>query len=497
MLASFRDVTFEWPNGQIVFQWISFVLEKKKYGLVGPNGVGKSTLARLLTGELKDFTGTLRTDKNLVFFRQNESAPECTVAEFVAEVWDNPEAIELLRGIDLERPCTLLSGGQWTRVRLAKAFAVARPFLILDEPTNHLDREGRERIIDFVRSYDAGLLLISHDRELLREVDETLELSSKGLQKFGGNWDFYEAERAAERRRALEALNSAKIARDRAHDERADRAVARERQNRHGKINAEKKGLPKIILGAMKRRAEVTTGKLNVQSQDKLNEAVADAFAAAENLKIESVLHPERPRIEIPENEILLFLEDFTYGFPNSLWAEPLSLTLRGPRKIAITGPNGAGKSTLLRLLAGHPLGGTAAGTLRLSPKPKALVTQSLSDLNESRSVLDHVREVSAMSEAELRKALARFLFRGNRVFSPLSELSGGERLRVVLAQALLRSEPAALLLLDEPTNHLDLSNIEFLETFLSSYPGAVIMASHDRDFLKRSGIEAEIPLKK
>ena len=499
MFVSFRHVTFEWPDGSLVFKNINVSLERRRYGLVGPNGIGKSTLVRLALGELAPSAGEVRRARAIHYVAQAAEAPGTSLGEWLDEsVWRDPQALRLLGDTDPALACTSLSGGQWMRARLGHALAQNAADLILDEPTNNLDREGREAVLEFVRDFPGALLVISHDRELLRAMDEILELSSQGLARFGGSWDLFDESREEERDRAEHALEKAKQARENAARARVEKLEAQAQRMRRGEAIAARGGIPRIAIGGLKRAAQQTMGRKIVETQARADAMVDAAVEKHRALKVEPVMFFKELAPQVPAQELIFSLENFNFRFhgaAGTLWPEPLTFHLRGPRKLALGGVNGSGKSTLLRLLRGESCDGEASGMLRTGPAPWAAIDQDHRALNPELSVLDNVRAASRMDETEARNRLAHFQIRGDMVFRLVKDLSGGERLRAALAQALLSAVTPSVLVLDEPTNNVDLPNIEFLESFLREFTGALIIVSHDRDFLRNAGVEEELVL--
>jgi ATPase subunit of ABC transporter with duplicated ATPase domains len=204
-----RGVSFEFSNGRELFKNLSFAFDAKLAALVGPNGIGKTVLAKLLIGEIQPTSGFIRRDSSVVLFPQHEVPQRITVDEYLTGDYQWSMLGErLLQNIERQRSCTMLSGGEWMRVRLARA--LRDDFLILDEPTNNLDREGRDAVHQFLHSRTGGALLISHDRECLQLCEEVYELSNRGLAKFGHGWSAYVAAKASERERVAAALDIAK-----------------------------------------------------------------------------------------------------------------------------------------------------------------------------------------------------------------------------------------------------------------------------------------------
>ena len=487
-----RDVAYELPNGRELFKQLNFSLTATRSALVGANGSGKTCLARLLAGDLEPTGGTIQRHGALSLFAQREPAAPIPVSDYLASVdqWSLTRD-RLLANIDQHALCTTLSGGQWMRVRLARALDDG--FLILDEPTNDLDREGRQAVFQFLRAHTGGVLLISHDRETLELCDEILELSNLGLMKFGGSWPEYVAEKDRERIRLGAALEQAKRERDAAVVHRVEQLARQEKRNRRGQAAAARGGIPRILAGGRKRLAQVTTGKRDVALVERAEAAVSKAHEAFADLKIEPVMYADLLGQELHSQKLIAEAHGFNIRYHDWLYPQDLDFSWRGNARLALRGPNGSGKSTLLRTLAGAEA--TTRGALNRGQLVTLYIDQRCSVLDDTLSILENVRCVASGSESEIRTHLARFLFTRDSVFQKAGALSGGERLRATLARSLLATHRPELLLLDEPTNNLDLVNIEFLERLIREFRGALIVVSHDLRFLESCGVTSQFEL--
>jgi ATPase subunit of ABC transporter with duplicated ATPase domains len=375
-------------------------------------------------------------------------------------------------------------------------------------------------LLEFLRHFRGGVLAISHDRELLDQMDEILELTSQGLKKYGGGWTHYEEARDHERAQLERNLETAKRLRDQSARERQERIEAQDKRQRRGAKQAERGGMPKILLGARKRRAQDTSGKIDSESRERSELAVSEAWQAYQALKFDPVIFAKLQSSKLPAQQLIFEAVDYNIRFAGDdawLWREDLRLSIRGPKKIAIRGGNGSGKSTLLKRLASenspheasaHLTSAEERGLLKCGPCRFASIDQDphwqLNAHAGQLSLLEFAREhvlsaptakAAVLTEPALRGGLAAFLFPGDQVHKRLHQLSGGERLRLQLALAFLSPVPPEVLLLDEPTNNLDLPNIEFLEGALNSFQGGVIIASHDEWFLSKVRLDDEIRL--
>jgi ATPase subunit of ABC transporter with duplicated ATPase domains len=467
-----HDVSFELPNGRLLFQHLSVSFESRVTALVGPNGVGKSCFARILAGELEPSSGRVIRRGRVAYFAQNEAPPAGSAA-------------------------ASLSGGQWMRVRLSRVLNDDdADFLILDEPTNDLDRDGRAMVGEFLSAFSGGVLLISHDRELLSICDDVIEFSNRGIARYGLGWNDYVAEKERERAGLARELEVARHARDHSREERRSALDRQEKRNRAGARAGGRGGLPKILLGARKRRAQSTSGRIDASTLERADSAVSAAFEAYREMKVDPVMYAGLLAREVPSNTLIAEAHGFNVAYDGEpsrgfVFAGDLDFVWRGPIRLAIRGANGSGKSTLLRALLGESSMQSFAeirGTFVRSSLPVLYVDQRCSVLDGSLSVLENLSE-SSLSETEKRNGLAKFLFTGDRVFQKVRDLSGGERLRAALAKGFLSGVAPGLLILDEPTNNLDLANIEFLENLLRQFKGALIVVSHDEVFLENAGL--------
>lgn len=491
-VVTLRGVSFELTNGRVLFDHLNVSLEDGLTALVGPNGIGKTCLARILAGDLNPSVGKVLRSCPVVYFPQRQIPEPITVDEFLGFDYSRDGFREKLVGnIDRDALCTSLSGGEWIRIRLAQA--VAGGFLILDEPTNDLDREGRELVAQFLRKRKGGALLISHDRECLELCSSVLELSNRGLSKYGGGWQTYLETKEQERNALSHALDCAKRERDKAVVERHEQRVRQEKRNRQGARNAARGGIPRILLGSLQNSAEATLGRVNTETLDSLNDAVRNVHEALSQVKVDPVMYVDLIGAEIPAQKLVAEASGFNVHFKDWIYQQDLEFSWRGNVRIALNGRNGSGKSTLLRAILGEKF--QTRGSLRTGNLTTLYIDQRCEFLDDKQSVLENVQDKCHLSEMEARNGLARFLFPGEKVFQKVGELSGGERLRAALARGFLSPAKPELLMLDEPTNNLDLTNIEFLEKLVCGFHGAIIVVSHDKTFLQNCSINAELAL--
>ncbi|WP_395649877.1 ABC-F family ATP-binding cassette domain-containing protein [Brevundimonas sp.] len=503
---------------------MSLAFSGERTGVVGRNGVGKSTLLRLVAGDQTPAEGSIaRAGSVGVLAQRVDPGPDETVAETlgVAEAtavisrvlagegtvedladadWGVDGRIEDalaqvgLAGLDLSRATASLSGGEQTRVRLAGLLIAAPDILLLDEPTNHLDAEGRAIVAEVLGRWTGGTVVVSHDRVLLRRMDRIVELSSLGASIYGGNYDLYLELKAAERAAAERELASAGREVDRVQREGARAVEKKARRDRAGRAFAASGSAPKIVLGMMAERAESSgarEGRLAERRREEAEAALAEAKARVERVRALSIPVPPSG---LAAGRTVLRMEGAGWATPQGRRiVGPLDLSITGARRVAITGPNGAGKTTLLRLAVGmlEPTSGRVERPVRA-----ALLDQDVCLLHAGETLVEAFRRLNPeATDHEARAALARFLFRNVAGDKRVEVLSGGERLRAGLACVLGGARPAQLLVLDEPTNHLDLDAIAAVEAALRAYDGALMVVSHDAAFVEALGVDEVVRL--
>jgi len=330
--------------------------------------------------------------------------------------------------------------------------------------------DARARLSDLLADWPGTLLVVSHDVALLDQMDNTAELHAHRLSTYGGPYRAWRAHLEQQQAAAAQAVSAAEQTVRVEKRQRAEAEVKLARRNRKAHKDYANKRAPKIVMNTWAMSAEVAAGKLRTGLDDKV-------VAAQEALQLaEARLRgDEHIRIDLPDP-----------GVPPGRRTAELpcargSLVIQGPERTAIVGPNGIDKTALLEdLVAGRGAG-------RLLTDRIGYLPQRLDGLDEGASVLDTVRAVAPGTAPDLvRTRLARFLLRGDSVHRPVRTLSGGERFRVALARLLLADPPPQLIVLDEPTNNLDIRSVEQLVEALRAYRGAVIVVSHDDDFLGR-----------
>ncbi|MFC9456430.1 ABC-F family ATP-binding cassette domain-containing protein [Streptomyces sp. NPDC056983] len=510
-------LSFQWQDGTPVLDGLSLAIGRGRTGLVGTNGTGKSTLLRLLAGQLAPSQGSVTVGGSLAYLPQNitlDTALRVDQALGIAERraalraiengdvseehfdtvgddWDVEERALATLGslgladVELDRTVGQLSGGETTLLRLA-ALLLERPdVLLLDEPTNNLDVFARRRLYEAVDSWRSGVLLVvSHDRELLERVDRIAELRSGSVNWYGGGWSAYEEALATQQEAAGRMLRAAEADVRRQKRELEETQIKVARRARHSKKMDAQRKAPRIVAGEKKRSAQESGDKLRGLHEDRLSDAHERREEAAEAIRNDAEIRVSLPHTAVPTGRSVLSIDELSLSHGK---LRDGSLHIHGPERIALVGRNGAGKTTLLRTLTGElePLSGQAKTFV-----PLRFLPQRLDVLDEDLSVAANVaRMAPGVTDNHIRSQLARFLFKGARAEQPAGTLSGGERFRAALAATMLAAPAPQLLMLDEPTNSLDMASVRQLTSALESYEGALLIASHDLPFLESIGI--------
>ena len=505
-------------GAQVVLEQVDLTIgPHARIGVVGPNGVGKSTLLRILAGlEEPDAGSVVRAPESLTagYLAQERLTGEpggllATLARRagVAEAERELEAAanvlagdpaggerysaalerflglgggdfeprartvcaELGLSVDLDRPAETLSGGERARAALAAVLLSRFDVLLLDEPTNDLDLDGLERLERFLASYAGALVVVSHDRELLdRTVTRIVEIvpDTRRVREWAGTWSDYAAAREKERLAA---------------SARFEQAVTRRRKTADllAKRRTEARGLGDS-LGK-------STGGADRRATHALQTKVRQAERQLERTELpDKPFEPWELRLALDAGERpgdLVARLDGAVAVRGSFTLGPVSLDLVAGERLAVTGRNGSGKSTLLGLLVGElPL---AAGERRIGRRTRVgSLAQHREAYGGGETLLVAFRERTGLTHEAARTLLAKFGLGADHVGRPCSSLSPGERTRAQLAE--LQFLRVNLLVLDEPTNHLDLEAVEQLEAALAGYEGTIVVVSHDRRFLER-----------
>lgn len=492
-------------GADVLFEKINFTIQdNSRVSLVGRNGAGKSTLLKIIAEVETPSSGEISKTKNLTMsylaqeanFSSERTIYDEMLSVFEVQISQEKQLRQMetqmgeLSGADLSSLMTRydsltetfrqnkgftyesdiknvlngfkfdetfwaqsvasLSGGQKTRLALAKILLENPAFLILDEPTNHLDIETLLWLENYLKNYRGAILIVSHDRYFLDKVTtETLELSRGKLEKYVGNYSKY-----------IE-LKAEKLAIQAKQYDKQQKEIA----NLEDFVNRN------LARASTTKRAQSRRKKL--EKMERLDQPLANEKSAHFTFS---------PAIE--SGNVVLTVENGAVGYDKEVLSSPINLDERKYDSIAIVGPNGIGKSTLIKSIVGKiPL---IEGTVKLGANvAMGYYDQEQRDLTPSNTVLEELwKDHSLVPEVEIRNRLGAFLFSGDDVQKAVGMLSGGEKARLLLAKLSMQNDN--FLVLDEPTNHLDIDSREVLENALIDFDGTLLFVSHDRYFINR-----------
>lgn len=492
-------------SGDVLFDNINIqVDEKDRIALVGRNGAGKSTLLKILVGEEAPTSGEINTkrDLSLSYLAQDSRfESENTIFDEMLHVFDDVRSMEsrlrkmemqmaeltgdafdklmsdydrlseefrvkggftyeaeikaILNGFKFDESMwqmkiSELSGGQNTRLALAKMLLEKPELLVLDEPTNHLDIETIAWLENYLVNYPGALIIVSHDRYFLDKVATvTLDLTKHSLDRYVGNYSKFMDLKAG--KLALEAKNYEKQAKEIA---KLEDFVQRN-----------------LVRASTTKRAQARRKQL--EKMERLDKPSAGQKSANMTFHADKV-----------SGNVVLTVTDAAIGYDDQILSEPINIDVKKFDAIAIVGPNGIGKSTLIKSIMGQIpfIKGTSTYGANVEV---GYYDQTQSNLTRTNTVLDELwNDFSTTPEVEIRNRLGAFLFSGDDVKKSVSMLSGGERARLLLAKLSMQNNN--FLILDEPTNHLDIDSKEVLEDALIDFDGTLLFVSHDRYFINR-----------
>ena len=444
------------------------VFEQDRIGLIGENGAGKSTLLRILAREQKPDEGVVRSFASTALIHQ----------EGAGRPGDDPETRAVFRARETR---DALSGGEMTRNRISEALSAHPALLMADEPTTDLDQEGQSVLRKQLLHFPGAMILVSHDRALLRLICNRIWYLEEGkITDFPGGLDAFTAERERRRERATTEWEQYRAEKKRLK-ESAQRMAEKASQVRKapGRMGNSEARLHKrewtdsvLQLSHAKRTLQNRIDRLEVKAPPR----------ALPDIRMQlGVTHPLEARYALEFRCTSLYADKLQL-------LEGAAFVLPTGSKTALLGPNGCGKTTLLRLLTGQESPAIRLdGSVRLNPAVRLgwFDQHHEKTLSMEKTVLENVLETSVHPEHFARTMLACLALSGDSVFKPLRVLSGGERAKTALARLLLMD--CNTLLLDEPTNHLDLFTMEALENLLIGYGGTLLFVSHDAEFVRKT----------
>ncbi len=523
-----RSLQYVHPDNEELFHDLDLILnDGEKAALVGINGAGKSTLLRIVSGKLDVTSGeiihsetpwyvpqhlgefdtwtvakALGADKKLdalhAILQGDTDTRHFTALE---DDWDieNKVARALekwdLGNIHENRLLGSLSGGQKTRLFLAAMDMNSPHLVLLDEPSNHLDVKTRAKLYSMVLQSKATMLIVSHDRTLLNLMNKTLELSEKGIEVFGGNFDFYQ-QKKQEKVSALRArLNEQSKALKEYGKKATDMAGQRAQLELKGRSAGLSNSIPRIIAGGLKNKAERSTARMLNAHEEKISnlllgiEETKAQIQEYETLKIDI----RSPEINPGEPVIDMAAVNFKYG-DRLLWNN-LSFQIKSGERVQIEGENGSGKTTLLKIITRELQ--PVEGSYNSSAFSFFYLDQNYSMLDPKLSVYDQLQEYNnrRLEEDELKELLVYAQFNPAAFDKKCAALSGGERMKLSLSCLLVNHQAPDVLILDEPTNNLDILSLEVLTLAVKNFRGTLLVISHDDYFINEIGIDYRISL--
>ena len=530
LLLKLNDVKKMYST-RTVFENVTVGIESgEKVAIVGPNGVGKTTLLKVLTGELRPESGTVTWDKGIsvdrigLLTQQAVWEPQETVYEFVRRsrmgllsVEQEMREIEVLLSSDvisreindlMDRYGTLqeqfeaqggytyereiervlaevglpeavwgtelvyASGGQKTRAQLARLLLQEPQVLLLDEPTNHLDAETMDWLEDVIRKFAGTVITVSHDRYFLDQVaTRVLELSQEGLASYAGNYTAYVEAKELERRQQQLAYDKQQA--EMKHLEETIRMFRGWFHSAEAKAKGMGGATPFLKAAA---KTHVARMRSKEQQLERLQE---NKVSRPKDVQSIHVKFDTEDRLG---NRVFL-LEDVAVRFGERELYRDVSVAVERGQRIALVGPNGIGKSTLLKVITGEL--DPSEGMVKRAPQVRiGYFGQEVDRLDPEKTVLQEILDIEGMKQSEARTTLAWFLFRGEDISKKIALLSQGEKCRVAFVK--LYFSGANVLVLDEPTNYLDIPARERIENALLNFPGTLLLVSHDRYMVQR-----------
>lgn len=522
-----QNISYLHPNKELLFENIYLTVNSRdKMALIGNNGTGKSTLLKIIVGELPPHSGqltldavpyyipqlfgqynhltvaqALRIDGKLLALKEilagnvtdhylDQLQDDWTIEERCQEALQHWQ----LNDLDLTQPMTTLSGGQKTKVFLAGIHIHQPQLVLLDEPSNHLDSAGRELLYQFIATTSCALLVVSHDRKLLNGLQTIAELGKRGINLYGGNYEFYTEQKQLESDALNQDIHSKEKALRKAKEKERESMERQQKLDARGKRKQEKAGVARIMMNTLRNSAENSTSKIKSAHGEKIS-GISDELQALRNeLPDIDKMQLGFSNTSLHQGKILFTATGINYEYGKQrLWKEDLDLQINSGERIVIKGLNGSGKTTLIRIILGELE--PTQGSVYRAGNNNVYIDQDYSLINNQRTVYEQAQQfnTTGLQEHEIKIRLNRFLFSKEEWDKPGSALSGGERMRLMLCCLTIGNQAPDIIMLDEPTNNLDIQNIEILIAAINAYQGTLLIVSHDAHFLEQVNVQSTI----
>ncbi|MBR4891895.1 MAG: ABC-F family ATP-binding cassette domain-containing protein [Alphaproteobacteria bacterium] len=459
-LISLSKVFFGYNDNNLLDDVSIAFSDSEHVAIIGDNGCGKTTLLKLLAGDLLPDSGNVSSSASVYMLNQiNVSNSK--------------------------------SGGEQQMFALMRALDQGADVLLLDEPTNNLDTDAKGVFFNQLKSYPKGVVIVSHDRELLQQMDKVIELKNGSLKVYGGNYDFY----IEQKRTEADSIN-AKYANTQKSIARLNTTINIAQNTRqHHEFKQQKEvgnaRRSRIEQNALKGKSQETEAKKRAIIQKKLDEQISLQKSLSDQMRCETI------KIPVPNKPFyskeLISVSGLCFSCGNKAIFNNFDFVMYGQSRVRLAGKNGSGKSTLLKIICGslRPLSGSVKTFGNI-----VYLDQYLSLLDKNKSIVENIMNISGCLKHDAHAIAANFGFRGDASKQIAGTLSGGELLKATLASVLGGDKQPDLLILDEPTNNLEIKSISILEDALNQYRGAILLVSHDDMFVKNIKTDTTVVLK-
>lgn len=523
-----KSLSYIHPDNQQLFLDLNLTINKgEKAALVGINGAGKSTLLQMIAGRIipssgeisyhekpwympqhlgeydqLSIAGALKVDKKLAALQAIlDGSAEVDHFSVLDDDWEIEKKVEAalhkwgLENFGLEEQLGNLSGGQKTKVFLAALDLHDPELILLDEPSNHLDARARKKLYSFILQSKATVLLVSHDRHLLNLMNKTLELSKKGIEVFGGNFEFYQQQKE-DKVNALQAQLNEQAKTLKQTEKRArEVAYKRQQQESRGRSAGQGNSMPRIIAGGLKSKSERSTAKVIDAQHDKISSLAETMRETRSQILQYQVLKINIGSSGMHPGKVLVEAENLNFAYrSNQLWTK-LHFQIRSADRVQIEGENGTGKTTLLKIITANlePL----EGNFSRADFSYLYLDQDYSMVDPELTIYEQVQQYNTrgLEEHELKATLIYSQFDAASFDRKCDGLSGGEKMKLSLCCLSVGNQAPDVLILDEPTNNLDVQSLEILTAAVRDFEGTLLVISHDEYFTAEIGINKKIIL--